>query len=139
MNELPVVDGKKWVQSHPERFFRGGIVNAVELAGHIMCDVVHQGLECRVSRSGKWWVVSSDENWMSIPGVSLDQLFSRVFPATEQGPNSMRAEVIVAAFASGIAVYSDASWSVVSGEIDESLKNHLTECAQGTFVAFSCA
>ena len=50
-----------------------------------------------MSRLNDWWLVASDTNWMEHPSFTVQELFGRVVAAPELGPNSMRAEVILAA------------------------------------------
>lgn len=108
MNEgdLTLVDGLTWTASSPGRFFRSSSPNAIELASHVMCDVLYVGARCFVERVRDWWVIAADFDWMKHERYAADELFGRVVAAPYLGVNSMRSEVIVRAFASDVMTFS---------------------------------
>ena len=54
------------------------------------------------------------------------ELFSKVIPAPEQGINSMRGEVILAAFAQNIATYDGEIWTTIKGKIPERIQRQFS-------------
>lgn len=115
--KLKTVSGLSWVRAHPERFFRTGSPSGLELAYHLVCDALHLRAECTIARSGDWWVVFGPEDWLKHDTQAVPELFARVVAAPEQGVNSMRGEVIVAAFAAAVGTFDGASWTSIQGEI----------------------
>lgn len=127
--ELETVNGLSWVRAHPERFFRTGRPSGLELAYHLMCDAVHLAGECTIARHGEWWAVSSRQDWLVHDSSGVTDLFARVVPAPEQGVNSMRAEVIVGAFARNVGTFDGTSWTVVRGEIPGAVRKRFGAAA----------
>ena len=121
--ELKTVSGKEWVKAHPERFFRTGSPTGLELAYHILCDALHLTHKCTIARHGEWWIVSSANDWVAHESLAVRQLFSRVVPAPEQGVNSMRAEVILSAYAQDVATFDGEQWLVVEGAIPPAVRD----------------
>lgn len=98
--ELELVNALGWIRSRPERFFPGGIIDPVVLLTYLMSDVVRLGGgECTIRRSGDWWLIGSDVDWLVNASIPLVDLFARVVPAPKHGEHSMRGEVLVSAFA----------------------------------------
>ncbi len=85
-----------------------------------MNDVLELGRgECRISCHDGWWVIASDEDWLMHPEFSVRQLFENVVPAPEHGEHSLRAEVLVNAFASDVFTIAGEVPLVVRGEAPE--------------------
>jgi hypothetical protein len=104
--DLSLTNGLEWTRFHPERFFKSGVANGFEVSTHVLCDVVFSGGRCLVERFDEWWLVASNKDWMSHDQYSPLELFERVVAAPYLGVNSMRAEVIVRAFASEVMIFS---------------------------------
>jgi hypothetical protein len=101
--DLQVVDPLAWVSSRPIQFFRTGRADALQLVTCVLADVVTLGGgECRVSVIEDWWLVSSDIDWMKNAKFSVQELFSQVVADPRLGDHSMRAEILLNAFASDV-------------------------------------
>jgi hypothetical protein len=98
-------DAVAWARSHAAQLFPGGRVDAMSLLSYVMADVLGRG-ECRIAERDGWWVVSSDVDWLAHASVSVERLFTRVVAAPEHGDHSLRAEVVINAFASDVAVWN---------------------------------
>ena len=124
-DDLQVLDdGVAWARSHVALLFPNGRVDPMILLSYVMADVLVLGRgECRIVERDGWWVVSSDVDWMAgarDPGrrgaeVPINELFARVVAAPEHGEHSLRAEVLVNAFASDVAVWNG-DISVIKGD-----------------------
>ena len=123
----------KITKSHiAQRVLKGGTLNRCpsgpELTYHLICDVLHLHThsECTVARSGEWWLVYGSMDWLKHDTLTVSELFTRIVPALEQGVNSMRGEIIVAAFAADIGTYDGISWTTIQGgNIPESIQQCL--------------
>ena len=122
VGDLQLVDGLTWLRSQASRFFRCGTPNAHETIGHILHDVLSCAPACTITHLDSWWLVSCAVDWMQHGQLSVEELFGRVVAAPELGPNSMRSEAIVMAFASEIAVADASGWHAVKGDVDEALR-----------------
>jgi hypothetical protein len=67
-----------------------------------------------VARAGDWWIVAAEADWM---GVSGEDAFTRMSPFPEAGPNSVRPEVLLTAFATHVATWGAPGARVIKGEI----------------------
>jgi hypothetical protein len=114
--ELEPLDPIHWLRERPGQFFVGGSVNPLDLAAWIMADVLLLSEQCVVRRFGDWWIVGSDVNWIQHPTHSVEDLFRHVVPDPRQGRHSMRAEVIVGAFASRVALVASGEERCIKGE-----------------------
>ncbi|MBI3971022.1 MAG: hypothetical protein HY332_07005 [Chloroflexi bacterium] len=119
-------------------FFRSGRFSpeaaAVELVGEaLLCDV----LDVTVERLGDWWIVSSSQDWLS--AADVEKVFRRIVPFPEAGPNSMRAEVLLAAFCRDVVTQGSGRRLAIAGSPDAALTALFERtCRQGRAVAFRC-
>lgn len=120
--KLKIVDGFAWVASHPEKFFIDGKASELELASHICCDAVHLDIACTVLKHEEYWVLHAKSDWLELSEHSVQKLFTRIVPAPEQGANSMRSEVIAAAYASELATFDGHTWLEIRGEIPPAVR-----------------
>jgi hypothetical protein len=141
--QLAVVDNAvEFVRSHPGFFFRGDpepmacvqqlVAEVLALGGH----------EVTVRREGTWWLVSSTFDWLRpAPGLTVMDLFQRLIPLPELGPNTSRVEVALVAFARRVAtVGTGEERLVVTGEPpSEDLWRWISNPPAGRTVAFSFA
>ena len=101
------VDGLAWVRERPAQFFSRGRVEVVSLLAYLMSDVLELGGgECRISTRDLWAFVASDIDWLRHERLSTVELFNRVVPAPAHGEHSMRAEVLVNAFATDVFTWA---------------------------------
>src|SRR5208283_1760200 len=88
-----------WARSRPERFFRSGTPNALELAQSVWADATLSGAaDVLVHHDDEQWVIAASTNWLIDTNVSPSDLFVRVVPLAAAGPNSMRSELLLNAF-----------------------------------------
>ena len=103
-----LADAIDYVRQRPERFFRGGSPEPVELVTHIVGEVlILGGSETCTMRSGDWWMISSNVDWLATcPDYAPEELFSHIVAFPQAGPNSMRAEILLTAFAQQVVTVS---------------------------------
>jgi hypothetical protein len=127
--EISTPDAVAWVRARPQQFFPSGTPEPVYLLAYAMADVV--GLSagsCTIRRHEDWWIIGSEVDWLRHDEYTPTDLFSHVVPAPSHGQHSMRAEVILSAFATNIWIIlgserqrivgsdpSDAVWAVAAG------------------------
>ena len=88
-----------WVHSHPERFFKTGVANEIDLAQSIWMDATLSHVpDVLLHHDDKLWVVAGSANWLVENGLLASDLFVRVVPLSVAGPNSMRSEILLNAF-----------------------------------------
>jgi hypothetical protein len=107
----------EWARAHPELFFRSGDASPLELFAYVAKDVFSRGGVLVARVVDDWTLVGSETNWMSHPVYAPEELFGHVVTAPEQEVHSMRGEVIVAAFATSVAlVVGDRGRIVIHGD-----------------------
>jgi hypothetical protein len=115
--ELRRIDGLSWANDRVEQFFPIGRIDAIVLLAYIMTDVIELGQgECHISSKDGWWFVSSDVDWLQHPSLSINELFANVVPAPAHGLHSLRAEVLVNAFATDVFIWSHECKTIIKGE-----------------------
>jgi hypothetical protein len=62
---------------------------------------------------GDCWAVSADVDWLAVPGETLEDLFDNVVAFPEAGVNSMRSEVLLAAFADTVTTTTPSGTTVI--------------------------
>jgi hypothetical protein len=106
---------------------------------YIVSDVLELGRgECRIVASDFWWFVSSNVDWMVHATIPVAELFERVVPALEHGEHSLRAEVVLNAFANDVVTEASGCRILVKGVPPE---DHVVQAALDVewarrFVAF---
>lgn len=115
------VEALAWVRSRPQQFFSRGEPEAVGLLAWLMADVIALGGgDCLIRKSGRWWVIGSDADWLASAPCPVPELFRRVVPAPEHGEHSMRGEVLAGAFCPDISVFGSEGLIRIAGEaVDE--------------------
>jgi hypothetical protein len=135
------VDGLKWVQSSEKQLFATGRANPVGLLAYIVADVLELGRgACHIEHRDSWWLVGSDVDWMTHASIPVQQLFERVVVAPEHGEHSLRAEVLLAAFARDLLAGTSAGERlVVKGTPPDGdwLQRNLAPSCSKRFVVFS--
>jgi len=113
-----------YVQQRAERFFTSGSVNAVELATQIVGEVLLLGgHEVCAIRDDVWWVIGSNVDWLgNHPDYSAKELFFQIVAFPEAGANSMRAEILLMAFAQDVITKGAEGQIVLKGKVEESAK-----------------
>jgi hypothetical protein len=116
MSALSVVDPVAWARERPEQFFPGGQIDAIHLLSYVMADVLELGKgTCVIWQEADWWIVGSDVDWLRHPRYSDVELFSVVVPAPAHGEHSMRAEILVFAFAQDVWTCADGRQTCIRG------------------------
>lgn len=139
---IQLVNGLQWVRARPDQFFPHGRIDPMSLLAWVMCDVLKFGSgDCRIAARSGWWVVVSDSDWLSHNEVSVGDLFCRVVPAPEHGEHSMRAEVLLNAFAADVVTGVSDVQAVVKGEPPDRrlIRDSVDSTWSRRFVAFRLA
>ena len=114
--ELQIVDAIAWVRGNAKLCFPAGVVEPVPVLYGLVGDVVVLGGgDCRILRQGTWWAVCSNVDWLVHPKFSVRELFDHVVAAPGHGDNSMRAEVLLNAFAEDVFTISGSSPLAIRG------------------------
>ena len=110
-----------YVRQRPERFFRAGSPAPVELVTHIVGEVLLLGgSETYTMRNGDWWIISSNVDWLATcPDYAPEELFFNIVALPEAGPNSMRAEILLTAFAQQVVTVSADHQSIIKGDVSQ--------------------
>jgi hypothetical protein len=114
-----VVDAVGYVSKRPEQFFRAGVPEPIELVTHIVSEtfVLGGGETCAVHR-GDWWIIRSDVDWLGThPDYPPEALFFHIVALPEAGPNSMRAEILLTAFAQKVVTVGASGRLSIKGEV----------------------
>ena len=116
-----LTDAIDYVRQRPERFFQAGSPEPVELATHIVGEVLLLGgSETCTMRSGDWWIISSNVDWLTTcPDYAPEELFFHIVALPEAGPNSMRAEILLTAFAQQVITVSADHQSIIKGDVSQ--------------------
>ena len=116
-----LADAIDYVRQRPERFFRAGSPEPVELITHIVGEVLLLGgSETCTMRSGDWWIISSNVDWLATcPDYAPEELFFHIVAFPEAGPNSMRAEILLTAFAQQVVTGSADHQSIIKGDVSQ--------------------
>ena len=117
-----LTDPLPFIRSSPERFLRQTPATGHELATALVGDAV---LLTRASTTltralDDWWVVGCEVDWLASDEADPVAAFNRMLPLPEAGPNSMRAEVLVKAFAETAVTVGSGERYVVAGEVEAS-------------------
>ena len=116
-----LADAIDYVRQRPERFFRAGSPEPVELVTHIVGEVLLLGgSETYTMRNGDWWIISSNVDWLAkCPDYAPEELFFNIVALPEAGPNSMRAEILLTAFAQQVVTVSADHQSIIKGDVSQ--------------------
>jgi hypothetical protein len=119
-----LTDSLPFIRSSPERFLRQTPATGHELATALAGDaLLLTGAPTTLTRvRGDWWVVGCEADWLARPETEANPVsaFSRILPFPEAGPNSMRAEVLIGAFATTAVTVGAGERLVVAGNVDDS-------------------
>ncbi len=115
-----VRDALEFVRSKPEMFFPlDGKPSPLRVLPYLMSDVIELGGgTCTIRRSHDWWIIASDKDWFDAPYYKLSEveLFARIVPAPQHGPNSMRGEILVAGFFHSVWTTRDEQRTCIQGD-----------------------
>jgi hypothetical protein len=112
----PIRDALGFVRQHPEMFFPGTAPNPLDCLRHLLVEVLALGAsDASVRLIDGWWMLSSSFDWFL--GKEPEQLFTRIVPLPEVGPNASHVEIVLTAFAQSVATFGTATGRfVVRGE-----------------------
>lgn len=114
---MRTIDPIAHVRARPEMYLPGGVVDPKELARLLVRDALLLGANhARAMRATDWWLVLADRDWLGQAQGGARDLFSRVVPFPEVGPNAMRAEVLLTAFAEEVVTFTPDFAEVIKGE-----------------------
>lgn len=118
LDSLTVRDPIETVRAMESRFFRGGSFDLHQLIALVVEEVLCCGAEdVEVWRSGGWWAIGSTYDWLVDDGADVAaRSFERIQSYRQGGPNSMRSEVLVAAFCRDVATFATSGATIVKGE-----------------------
>jgi hypothetical protein len=110
-------DAVSYIKKTPERFFRTGSSNPIELATHVLGDALIAGATATsIFRVDGWWVIGSDVDWLINQGrYTIKDLFSRIVSLPLAGPNSMRAEILLTAFTGAVITVGNSDCLTLKG------------------------
>jgi hypothetical protein len=116
-----VKDAVAYVRQRPERFCQAGFPNPVELATNLVSEaLILGGHETCTLRQGEWWIIGSEVDWLRThPDYSPRDLFFRIVAFPEAGANSMRAEILLTAFAHKVITVSGDGRDVIKGRVSQ--------------------
>jgi hypothetical protein len=98
------------------------------------------GCEAKIQQSNGWWLVSCPHDWLRIGrylGDEPSELFDRAFAFPESGVNTVRSEIVVAAFASDVFINTPEQYHVIQGgEPPDAVLEACREEGRGRTVGF---
>ncbi len=117
--DIKLIDALSVIRSQPLTYLRQRVVTADVLAFRVADDARRLGCEpVEVVEHEGCWLVGAGDDWCikgrHVPSDVLE-LFRRAWPFPEAGANSMRSEVLVAAFARDVFTGSADDIQVVQG------------------------
>ena len=109
MDVLKIVDGLEWVRKNRDRFFDGQVTG-----GKLANALVEQALVLGATDAANlnhdnWQIVGATRDWFREGRFVANDIesFRRVLPLPEAGQYSLRAEILIAAFARDIVTISN--------------------------------
>src|SRR2546421_3101868 len=118
MKDLQVLDDPiGLIRKSPSMFVRSHPVSGAELAANIVGDaLLLTSGHVTAFRTGAWWVIANDADWIAARSdLSVEDVFSRILPLPQAGPNSMRGEVLLTAFARDVVTQRENDRHVIKG------------------------
>lgn len=122
-DDLTPIDPIEHVRSNPEMYMGRSDPDPAAIADTIaQGSLVLGASETKVTRFGRWWIISADVDWLSVPcscTASPIETFNRLLAFPELAVNSFRHETLATAFAQCVVSLSHTDRFVVSGDITE--------------------
>lgn len=136
---MPLPDPLTHVRSHPEMYLPAGRLEPSDFAARIAADA----LACGAGRTlavhhDTWWAVAADIDWLAGGAPAVADLFRRVIPLPQAGPNSMRGEILLGAFADDVITWDSQRADRIQGtqRESESLRSLLNDRTWRRVIAF---
>jgi hypothetical protein len=122
---------EKWLVEKPERVFRLGQPNAIEMIKGIVTDaLVLNSTHIQITKANDWYIISSDIDWLKLGNSStIDLLFDKIHAFPEAGPNSFRYEFLLKVFAHDVIIADSESVKVIKGELSEEVTEMISSLA----------
>jgi hypothetical protein len=117
LGDVQIIDATSHLRKNRERFLPSGVASGPHLAGRIVEDALLVGAKrVHVYHASGWWIIASETDWLPVGSVEdTKSLFTVVTSFPEGGPNSMRSEVLLGAFATDVATYRQGEWLTIQG------------------------
>jgi hypothetical protein len=110
------------IRHNPPRYLGARLPTSPFMASALVQDALLCGIkDVRVQSYESWTSVCANEDWI-IPNIkwerppTYEHVFRTLIPFPQAGPNSFRAEVLVAAFSSDLSVVQSKSVTTCVGE-----------------------
>ncbi len=134
------------IRSKPEMYLPAGASSVgTKLVGLLLVDSLALGIhDVQIVRNKDWYAIAADSDWLRRGKYALNivDLFDRLVPLPEAGINSIRHEVVVAAFACDVLTsVQDETVIVKSSDDKNALADGLALCNRllpMRAVAFRC-
>jgi hypothetical protein len=101
-----ISDVMEIMKKNPKMYLNGCETPTGELlAARLISDLVYlKSLPAHVAVFERWWVITSDKDWLSAlsPPADTKSAFWMIVPLPQAGPNSHRSEVLLTAFADAV-------------------------------------
>lgn len=114
----------EYIRAHSEMYLPpGGLPLAAKLVGLLVADSLALRVQdVHITRSGEWCAVSADCDWLGLGKntSAVHELFRNALPLPEAGVNSIRHEVVVAAFSRDVLTSLNGEVVVIANDGDES-------------------
>ncbi|MGH3851513.1 MAG: hypothetical protein ACRDRT_17780 [Pseudonocardiaceae bacterium] len=117
----------EFARMHPENFFWPSVIpNPEQIAERLArTALILKVCPIQIDRFEEWWIVAAQRDWLQIevrrydgiPGnYHVNELFDNYVPFPIAGPNSVRGEIIVKAFARDVVIYGLEGEVTIQGE-----------------------
>ena len=110
----------RFVRQRGPELFQDGEVSGSVLVSNIAFGAAALGCgHMEICDHEDWWFASSESNWWESTSnrfASVEDLFSKAIEFPELGPNSIRPEIFVAAFAKRVYVDLNGTFTCVLGD-----------------------
>jgi hypothetical protein len=109
-------DAIGWARAAPWNFFPGGDATPTRLLAWVMDDVITLGGgDCVIRHTGGWYAIGSDRDWLAHDEHRPRDLFTRVVSHPERRVHDLRAELLLAAFATSVWISLDGARDEIQG------------------------
>ena len=117
---MPIPDPLMHLRANPDLYLPGGRAEPSDLATRLAGDALTLGASRTLAvRHGDWWAVAADIDWLTAAPVSVHDLFSRIVPFPQSGPNAMRSEVLLGAYVDHVVTWSGSTSTLVKGSASD--------------------
>lgn len=102
---MRILNAVEHIRAHPELYLPEGRPDSASLARRLAGDAFFLGATfAGILSSNGWWFVVADKDWLGVStGETADA--SRIVPFPEAGPNAVRTEALLSAFAEEVVAF----------------------------------